>query len=154
VAFLTISKMDCMALMQIDHGTVEYQRMVHLRNEILRKPLGLTLTPQDLEMEKKDILIAAFDDDEILGCCVLSPVDHNTLRLRQMAVQGNLQGKGIGASIMSFAENLARDKGYKKLYMHARNNAVGFYEKFGYKINGKEFQEINIPHHIMEKKIF
>ena len=142
-----------MGLKQIDHGTADYRKMVQLRNEILRKPLGLSLTQQDLDKEENDILIAAYDDDEMLGCCVLSPVDGNTLRLRQMAVQGNLQGKGIGASIMSFAENIARDKGYKKLYMHARNNAIGFYEKFGYKINGNEFEEINIPHHIMEKKI-
>jgi N-acetylglutamate synthase-like GNAT family acetyltransferase len=142
-----------MALKQIDHGTSDYQRMVHLRNEILRKPLGMVLTEQELDKEKDDILIAAYDDDEMLGCCILSPVDNSTVRLRQMAVYGNLQGKGIGASIMSFVENLARDKGYKKLYMHARNTAIGFYEKFGYKINGKEFEEINIPHHIMEKKI-
>ena len=142
-----------MGLKQIDHGTADYRKMVQLRNEILRKPLGLSLTQQDLDKEENDVLIAAYDDDEMLGCCVLSPVDGNTLRLRQMAVQGNLQGKGIGASIMSFAENIARDKGYKKLYMHARNNAIGFYEKFGYKINGNEFEEINIPHHIMEKKI-
>lgn len=142
-----------MGLKQIDHGTADYHKMVQLRNEILRKPLGLSLTQQDLDKEQNDILIAAYDDDEMLGCCILSPVDGNTLRLRQMAVQGNLQGKGIGASIMSFAENIARDKGYKKLYMHARNNAIGFYEKFGYKINGKEFEEISIPHHIMEKKI-
>lgn len=142
-----------MALKQIDHGSAEYQKMVQLRNEILRKPLGLSLTNEELENEKNDILIAAYEDEKMLGCCILSPVDNSTVRLRQMAVQGNLQGKGIGASIMSFVENLARDKGYKKVYMHARNTAIGFYEKFGYKINGQEFQEINIPHHIMEKRI-
>jgi predicted GNAT family N-acyltransferase len=70
-----------------------------------------------------------------------------------MAVNNNLQGKGIGASIMSFAENLARDKGYHKLVMHARKSAVGFYEKFGYKVVGDEFTEVKLPHHVMEKRI-
>lgn len=41
-----------MALKLIDHGTKEYQQMVKLRNEILRKPLGLTFTPEELEKEK------------------------------------------------------------------------------------------------------
>ena len=43
-----------------------------------------------------------------------------------MAVQKNLQGKGIGEAIMSFAETLARDKGYKTLMMHARLSPLAF----------------------------
>ena len=70
-----------------------------------------------------------------------------------MAVQNNLQGKGIGASLMNFAENVARDQGYKKLIMHARKTAIGFYEKLGYKVSGDEFIELSIPHYIMEKKL-
>ena len=142
-----------MALKIIDHGSPEYQQMVKLRDDILRKPLGLGFTPEELESEKENLLIAAFEDDEMLGCCMLTPLNKETLRLRQMAVPSNLQGKGIGASIMSFAENLARDKGYKKMIMHARDTAIGFYEKFGYKISGHEFLELNIPHHIMEKNL-
>ena len=52
-----------------------------------------------------------------------------------------------------FAENLARDKGFKTLTMHARDTAIGFYERFGYKVKGDKFIEINIPHHIMEKRL-
>jgi len=70
-----------------------------------------------------------------------------------MAVLKNMQGKGIGESMVTFAENLARDKGYKTLTMHARDSAIGFYEKYGYKVVGDQFIEINIPHHIMEKKL-
>lgn len=140
-----------MGLKQIDFGTREYDQMLQLRHQILRKPLGLDFDPNELQTEKNNILIAAFDDDEILGCCMLCPIDPETLKLRQMAVQNNLQGKGIGASIISFAENLARDKGYRRLIMHARNTAIGFYEKFGYKIKGDEFVEVNTPHHLMEK---
>lgn len=142
-----------MALKQIDHGTKEYQQMVNLRNEILRKPLGLSFTPEELAKEKEDILIGAFDDDEMLACCLLTKADKNSLRLRQMAVQNNLQGKGIGGSMMNFAEILARDKGYKKLIMHARETAVGFYEKLGYKVAGDKFIEVTIPHFVMEKKL-
>jgi predicted GNAT family N-acyltransferase len=54
---------------------------------------------------------------------------------------------------MLFAENLARDRGYKKITMHARKNAIGFYEKMGYVRIGNEFEEITIPHYLMEKKL-
>ena len=142
-----------MGLKQIYHGSRDYQKMVELRNNILRQPLGLSFTKEELDREHEDILIGAFDEDVMLGCCVLSKIDNKTLRLRQMAVNNNLQGKGIGESIISFTEIIARDKGYKKIIMHARNTAIGFYEKFGYKIKGDEFMEVNIPHHIMEKEI-
>jgi predicted GNAT family N-acyltransferase len=142
-----------MALKMIDHGTKEYQQMVNLRNEILRKPLGLKLEPQELEKEKDDVLMGAFEDDKLLGCCLLTRVDATTVRLRQMAVPNNMQGKGIGRALMIFSENIARDQGYKKLIMHARKTALGFYQKLGYSVVGEEFEEVTIPHYVMEKNL-
>jgi ribosomal protein S18 acetylase RimI-like enzyme len=70
-----------------------------------------------------------------------------------MAVKDDIQGKGIGASIISFAESVAVDKGFDFIIMHARDTAIGFYEKFGYKVTGDVFYEVNLPHHLMEKKL-
>ena len=142
-----------MPIKQIDHGTKEYQQMVELRNEILRKPLGLVFDPEELARENEDILIAAFEEDKMLGCCLLTKVDSQCVRLRQMAVQNNLQGKGIGSAMMNYAENVARDAGYNKVIMDARKTAIGFYEKLGYKVTGNEFEEITVHHLIMEKKL-
>lgn len=140
-----------MALKIIDHGSREYQQMVQLRNDILRRPLGLNFTPEELEKEKEEILIGAFEDEKMLGCCMLIKQDPATVRLRQMAVLNNLQGKGIGRALMQFAENIARDRGFHKITMHARKTAVGFYEKLGYRVCGVEFEEVTIPHYVMEK---
>jgi N-acetylglutamate synthase-like GNAT family acetyltransferase len=142
-----------MPIKQIDYGSKEYEQMLGLRYEVLRKPLNITFHDEELKKEKNDLLIGAFDEDKILGCCLLTKMDNDCVRLRQMAVQNNLQGKGIGASMMNFAENVARDAGYKKIIMHARKTAIGFYEKLGYKVSGEEFEEISIPHFIMEKKL-
>ncbi|HEY6901872.1 MAG TPA: GNAT family N-acetyltransferase [Puia sp.] len=142
-----------MALRMIDHGTKEYLQMVSLRNDILRKPLGLSFDQEELDSEKDDILMGAFEDDRLLGCCLLTRMDANTVRLRQMAVPNSMQGKGIGRALMIFAENIARDLGYKKLCMHARQTAVGFYQKLGYSITGEPFVEVTIPHYIMEKAL-
>ena len=142
-----------MALKQIDHGTPEYLKMVNLRDVVLRRPLGLTFDHDELMAEKDDILIVCMEDEEVLGCCILAKVNSQTVRLRQMAVPDNLHGRGIGASIINFAENMARDKGYKLMTMHARDSAIGFYEKFGYQIKGSQFREVNLPHHVMEKNL-
>lgn len=142
-----------MALRLIDYGSPEYEQMLRLRYEMLRKPLGLSFSEEELKKEKDDVLMGAFEDDRILGCCLLSPEDAHILRLRQMAVPNNLQGKGIGRALMIFAENVARDMGYETLMMHARITAIGFYEKLGYVKRNGEFTEVTIRHVIMEKKL-
>ena len=142
-----------MALKLIDYGTHEYRQMLKLRDDLLRKPLGLSFSKDELEKEKDNILIGAFDDDDILGCCMLVEQAPGVARVRQMAVLNNLQGKGVGKAIMQFAENLARDRGYKSLMMHARKNTVEFFEKLGYKVSSAEFVEITIPHLVMEKEL-
>lgn len=142
-----------MALKIIDHGSAEYMQMVKLRDDILRKPLGLTFTQEELESEKDNMLIAAFEEERILGCCMLIEEGPGIIRLRQMAVLNDLQGKGVGRALMNFAENLARDRGFRAIRMHARLNAIGFYEKVGYRVKGDQFIEVTIPHFVMEKAL-
>lgn len=142
-----------MAVKIIDHGTKQYKQMIDLRYHILRKPLGLSFTQEELDEEKNNIHIGCFDDDKLEGCCMLVPLDNSTIQLRQMAVLSGLQGKGIGKVLMQFAENISRDRGYKKIIMHARKTAIGFYEKSGYTKTGNEFLEVTIPHYAMEKSL-
>ena len=142
-----------MALKIIDHGSKEYKQMVDLRYTMLRKPLGLTFSEEELDAEKNNIHLGCFDDDKLEGCCMLVPKDDNTVQLRQMAVVSGLQGKGIGRVLMQFAENIARDRGFRKLIMHARKTAMGFYEKLGYQKTGNEFLEVTIAHYAMEKSL-
>ena len=142
-----------MPLRIIDHGSREYDQMVELRLEILRKPLGLRFPSEELQQEKEDILLGAFDEEHLLACCLLTRQDAETCRLRQMAVVNSLQGRGLGASLLHFAENVAKDRGYRMLAMHARKTAVGFYEKQGYRLEGPEFEEVTIPHLRMQKML-
>lgn len=144
-----------MILKKIKYQSEEYAQMLLLRTEILRKPLGLTFTEQQLSLDKDDILIGCFDEEEndLMGCCILSKIDSNTIQLRQMAVSKKFQGEGIGKLVVGYAEEVAKAKGYCKIVLHARKSVKGFYEKLGYSIIGKEFIEVSIPHFEMEKTI-
>jgi GNAT superfamily N-acetyltransferase len=142
-----------MSIKMIDHGSEDYKKMVDLRLEILRKPLGLTFAEADLNQEKDDILIGAFEEEDIMACCILTKLSEDTCKLRQMAVRPKIQGTGLGAAMMNYAEQLAKDAGYKKMVMNARKTAKGFYEKLGYEIKGDEFVEVTLPHFYMQKNI-
>jgi predicted GNAT family N-acyltransferase len=137
----------------IRHDSKEYGEMVQLRLEILRLPLGLSFTPEQLANEKNDVLIGAFEGAILIGCCVLTPQDRNTIQLRQMAVKKDIQTKGVGREIVRSAEQEAIKRGYTILMMHARKVALGFYQKCGYEIKGEEFIEVTIPHYYMEKRL-
>ncbi|MFV0604886.1 MAG: GNAT family N-acetyltransferase [Niabella sp.] len=141
-----------MPLKIIDHGTKEYNQMLDLRNEILRYPLGFKLENSDIDEDKDNILIGAFEEEQLLGCCMLVQTKGIVL-LRQMAVKNALQGKGIGRAIMNFAENIAHDIGYNEMNMYARASTAVFYERLGYTISGDAFTRLTIPHFLMKKKI-
>ncbi len=142
-----------MALKIIVYGSNEYEQMVALRYQILRKPLGLEFSPEELEKEKNNLLFGFFEEDSLEGCCMLVETAKGTVRLRQMAVVSGLQGKGIGRALVIFAENVARDRRFKKIIMHARKAAIPFFEKLGYHTSGDEFIELTIPHVVMEKEL-
>lgn len=136
-----------------DHSSVFYQQELALRDKILRKPLGMSIYNDDLSCDEKDIHIGAFYDERLIGCILLSEIDCKTLKMRQVAVDEKYQGKGIGTDMVGFCEEHAYNSGYNKITMHARKTAGDFYLKLGYKIVGNEFEEVGIPHYIMEKAI-
>lgn len=142
-----------MAIQIIDFGSEPYLQMLQLRHQILRKPLGLELSKRDTVEDETDILIGCFEEERLMGCCMLKKIDVKTMRLRQMAVNSGLQGKGIGRALVGFAENIAIDFGYLRMILHARNSALGFYKKLGYDEVGAPFTEVSLPHRLMEKRL-
>lgn len=139
----------------IKYGSPEYEEMLVLRTKILREPLGLTFSTEDLEKDKNDFLlgISLSEDSAIVACCILTSVDEKTVKLRQMAVDNSSQKSGLGTAMLAFAEYVSTMEGFEKITLHARKVAMGFYEKYNYKIVGEEFTEVGIPHYEMEKFI-
>jgi len=142
-----------MTIRIIEQGTPEYKKMIALRISALLEPIGVPAHYIVPEKEKDDILIAALEEQDIIGCCILTTAGEGQVQLRQMAVRPDYQGKSIGAQIINFAEKIAREKGFSKLTMNARNPVIGFYEKCGYEITGNEFYEVDIAHHKMQKNL-
>lgn len=133
--------------------TPAYEEMVALRMKVLLEPIGVPPSYINPEKEAGDSLVGAYMDNILVGCCILTAINEATVQLRQMAVAADLQAKGVGRQILYFAEGLAREKGYKLLLMHARDNVVPFYRKCGYIISGELFFEVGIPHRKMQKNL-
>lgn len=130
-----------------------YADVFALREEILRRPLGMSLHNEDLSRDYTDVIMAGRIEGKIVCCLMLHHVNAQEVQLRQMAVYEAWQGKGVGRQLVQAAEQLAAEKGYKKMILHARDVAKGFYSSMQYRIVGDEFTEVGIPHYHMEKEL-
>lgn len=137
----------------IQTGTPAYEEMIGLRMAVLLDPIGIPRSYINPQKEASDTLLGVYEEDQLAGCCILTPVDEKTVQLRQMAVQASHQQKGIGRALLSFAEAVARDKGFQVLKLHARDVVISFYQKCGYAPIGEPFMEVGIGHRAMQKKL-
>jgi len=131
----------------------EYLLSLLLRYKILRIPLGLNFSKDDLAKDKDDVHIGLFDGDVIVATLTLADTGGYTIKMRQVAVDVPHQGLGLGRRLLQFADDYAREKGYKLMHCHARHTAREFYLKHEYKVVGDEFIEVGIRHYYMEKQL-
>ena len=137
----------------VTYNSKSYFEMTELRNKVLREPLGLVLTKEELEKENQDIFIAGIKNEKIICCCILSTIDFSLVKLRQMAVHPDFQGKNYGMNLLKYTEKIAQEKGFTSILLHARESAVNFYLKAGYITSGDNFTEVGILHKKMTKNI-
>lgn len=141
-----------MQIFEIEFATPEYDEAVHLRYEVLRRPLGLEFTPEQLAAEYSDRHLAAFDSaGRLVACLCLTPAGDGAIKMRQVAVAPEWQGKGIGSRLVEASEELAARSGFRRMVLHARAPAVPFYERLDYHVVGDMFEEVTIPHYKMVK---
>lgn len=138
----------------ISFGTPEYDEALQLRNDILRKPLGLSFNPEDIATEYQSITLGYYNNDSLLlGCLMLTPIDDHIIQMRQVAVSLQHQKKGIGQALVDMSERVAFEKGFTEMMLHARLEAVPFYKKQDYAVSSDKFYEVGIEHYEMKKKL-
>ncbi len=131
----------------------DFQRYYELRWKILRKPWNQPLGSElnDLDCTSYHVMICEKDRIPI-GIGRLHFNDTHEAQIRYMAVDDEYQGKGVGTLIMDALEKRAKEKGAYNIILNAREIAVSFYTKNGYKIEKKSYLLFNdIQHYKMRK---
>lgn len=144
-------------ILQVEWGTPEYDQVIDLRTKVLRMPLGLEFKEEELAQEYKDLHFACYHANtlELLGCMKLSVLaeEPGTARMKQVAVSPDAQGCGVGQHMVGYFEHYCKVHHFEQIALHARAEAVAFYQKLGYQIAGKPFTEVGIAHMAMEKSL-
>ncbi len=137
----------------IDYGTEEYDKFVALRQRILRDPLNMVYSQDDLLGDQDGVLLAAYLSNQIIATSILR-INGEECKICQVATHNSMQKMGIGTLMMKEAERIAKEK-YSCIlcFCSARVSVKDFYSKNGYCATGAEFSEIGLPHIKMMKAI-
>ena len=145
-----------MKVTEVEFGSPGYEAALQLRKRILRDPLGLEWTAEEEAWEPRERhFVLLGEGGQLHACVVIRPLEEQAgaVKLRQMAVEPDCQSRGFGRALVECVEaQLIRDQ-VGRVELNARDTAVGFYEKLGYRKSGEEFVEVTIPHWKMVKDL-
>lgn len=131
----------------------EYALEKELRNRVLRLPLGLHLSELEVREEDEQIHLVAMDDRGQMIGCVLISFSGNVAKARQLAIDDDHRGQGIGTELMKRMEQAVRARNIRTVTLHGRVTARGFFERLGYAARSGIFTEVTIPHIKMQKDL-
>jgi len=141
-------------LRQIAYGSSQYHAARTLRQAVLRTPLGLPLSDDDLLGEDRQLHFGLFaEQDKLVACVIVVPESAGQVRIRQTAVSPEYQRRGLASKMMRELEVILSERDFDLVTLHARKGAVGFYQKLGYEVVGSEFMEVTLPHQKMVKPL-
>lgn len=90
--------------------------------------------------------VAVLVDGVVVACASVRPEpmpggpQDGDWRLRGMASEPALRGRGYGALALAAALDHAREHGARRVWCNARTGALGFYVKHGFTVVGEEFE--------------
>jgi putative acetyltransferase len=118
---------------------------------------GLKPDPTGKDKDLKDIeksyfpgngffgVAVEFNTNKMVGTFGLFPMDKNICELRKIYLVKEVRGRGLGKYILDTAIHMAKERGYKKIYLETISPlkvAISLYKKYGFKeVTPKEINE-------------
>ena len=130
-----------------------------IRQEVLRKGKPIETCYFNGDNDSSTTHFGLFENEKIIG--VVSVYKTNSLlftdeiqfQIRGMAVLENFQNKGNGEQLLKTAEKYCWEEKANLIWFNAREKAVSFYTKSGFKIVGNSFDIPDVGiHFVMYKK--
>ena len=133
----------------------EFEKYYYFRWEYLRKGLNQKLGSERDDTENISIhRMIKNNNGEIIGIGRLHKISSDTHQVRYFAIHKNYRREGLGSYLMKDLEQIAVKNKSNYITLNARDNAINFYKKLGYKVLKKTFLLYKkIQHYEMRKKI-
>jgi ribosomal protein S18 acetylase RimI-like enzyme len=90
-------------------------------------------------IENGSMILVTRQDDDMVGCVALQPLEQREWYLSMLAVDPACQSGGLGRAIMASAEKFARERGAQRIkisVINLRMSLIAWYERIGYERTG------------------
>jgi GNAT superfamily N-acetyltransferase len=152
-----------MAAFRLDDVRISFrpasaEEIISLRHEVLRqgRPREAAVYAEDADPTTRHF--GAFAEGQgVVGCATFLSSARDgapAWQLRGMATSPSLARRGIGARLLACAEEYLRQEPRATLWANAREGAMGFYAKQGWRQVGKVFDVPDVgPHFVIVKQL-
>lgn len=141
----------------VTHDWPRFDDVLDLSYDILYGPFGVEREGDWYHPANGSVFAVALDEKSgLAGTARLLPdTGDGTRQVRQVVVRPELRRCGIGHALMHALERRAAADGATSLTLHAREEAIGFYERMGYKPEGTIYvsELTGIAHRTMRKQL-
>ena len=112
--------------------------------------------PEDLVFDDRDreaLHVVVKDGEQVIGTARVLFLADGRAKLERMAVTEAFRRKGIGRRIISFLNEVLRNKQVEHVVLHAQLGVVEFYKSCGFEQSGLPFWEADIKHTKMQRRL-
>lgn len=130
--------------MTLEIRTITAAQTLDLRQRVLwpQKSRSEMILPKD----DTALHFGAFQGGALVGVGSFFKDTEQTFRLRKMAVEPRVQGKGIARAVILAAATHIERIGGRSIWCDARVSAVGFYQKCGFSVDTIVFEKSGLDY--------
>lgn len=131
-----------------------WQCYYQLRYQVLRAPWQQPAGSERDDSDATAFHLMAIDNDGCLAVGRVHMVDENVAQVRYMAVAEHAQGQYLASHLLMLLQRYAQQQGASLMRLHARDSALGFYQKAGYRVvEPSHLLFGEIQHYLLEKSL-
>lgn len=126
----------------------DFKKYFEFRWQMLRAPWQQPPGSEQDELENESFHVMAVDENNsVVGVGRIHFISGSDAQIRYMAVVENKQKQGLGLQLLHALEQYAMNKNMQHIHLHARETAVGFYQKQSYQLIEKSHLLFNTIQH-------
>lgn len=129
-------------------SSADFLHAMQIRNEVFVQEQGVPASEEYDGFDDEAKHFIALHEREYAGTARYRRTEKG-IKLERFAVLAKHRRKGVGEALLdAVMSDISRDieMGKAKIYIHAQTQAIPFWETEGFKVEGDEFIEAEIPH--------
>ncbi|API89125.1 GNAT family N-acetyltransferase [Marinilactibacillus sp. 15R] len=136
-----------------DISSEVYKDAIHIRKEVFVKEQHIEPELEIDDLEDQTFHLVGYINSVPSATARIYEKAPHIFKIQRVAVIRDARKTGSGKKLMEELEQYIRSKDAEIMILDSQDQAIPFYEKSGFSVEGEGFMDAGIPHHRMVKKI-